>query len=168
MAEERHDVAFIVGAALGGIAAAAATLLSAPRSGAATRADVTSRFSMVSERVSDFVGSNDDEVRKRLVVVRETTTPWMERLRRRGEAPPVEAGVAATAVPVEVSDQQRLDSSAPAGVADEPRVDPAAPAAGAVDPAAAATVPVPGAPGVEPGPDRPMDARRDSDPEVKR
>ncbi len=47
MAAERHDVAFVVGAVLGGVAGAAATLLNAPQSGARTRAQLVEQVQMM-------------------------------------------------------------------------------------------------------------------------
>lgn len=44
MRTERHDVAFVVGAVVGGITAAAITLFRAPQSGAQTRAGIQERL----------------------------------------------------------------------------------------------------------------------------
>jgi gas vesicle protein len=44
VADERHDAAFVVGAVIGGLAAAAVTLFRAPQSGARTRAQLAERI----------------------------------------------------------------------------------------------------------------------------
>ena len=51
MADERHDVAFVVGALLGGVAGAVYTLFNAPQAGADTRAQLAEQFGAATSRV---------------------------------------------------------------------------------------------------------------------
>ncbi len=65
MAKERHTVAFVVGAALGGAAGAVYWLLNAPRPGAETRADLTERWHDVEERTAQQIADSESEARER-------------------------------------------------------------------------------------------------------
>ncbi len=65
MAKERHTVAFVVGAALGGAAGAVYGLLNAPRPGAETRADLTERWHDVEERTAQEIANLETDVRDR-------------------------------------------------------------------------------------------------------
>ena len=51
MADERHDVAFVVGALLGGLAGATVTLFNAPQAGAQTRAQLAEQVGALSGKV---------------------------------------------------------------------------------------------------------------------
>jgi len=55
--EERHDVAFVVGAVVGGLAAAAVTLFQAPQSGARSRADLARALDRIGPVASSVVSS---------------------------------------------------------------------------------------------------------------
>lgn len=84
MADERHDAAFVVGAVIGGLAAAAVTLFRAPQSGPRTRAQLAERIRPpaataaqrartaaraaqgTTQRVSAVVVGSTDAVRSRL------------------------------------------------------------------------------------------------------
>ena len=66
MAKERHTVAFVVGAMLGGTIGAILGLMNAPRPGAQTRADLTERWHDVSERTAQEIANLETEVRDRL------------------------------------------------------------------------------------------------------
>jgi gas vesicle protein len=68
MARERHTVAFVVGAMLGGAFGAVYGLLNAPRPGAATRADLTERWHDVEERTAHEIAHLETEVRERIAV----------------------------------------------------------------------------------------------------
>lgn len=54
MRKERHDMAFITGAVVGGLAAAAVTLLRAPQAGARTRAQIAERLEPVTSKTSEL------------------------------------------------------------------------------------------------------------------
>jgi gas vesicle protein len=66
MARERHTVAFVIGAALGGAIGAIYGLVNAPRPGAATRADLTERWHDVEERTAQEIALIESEVRDRI------------------------------------------------------------------------------------------------------
>ena len=66
MAKERHTVAFVIGAAIGGAFGAIFGLLNAPRPGAATRADLTERWHDVEERTAQEIAQVEQEVRDRI------------------------------------------------------------------------------------------------------
>ena len=66
MAKERHTVAFVVGAALGGAVGAIYGLMNAPRPGAATRADLTERWHDVGERTAQEISNLETDVRDRV------------------------------------------------------------------------------------------------------
>jgi gas vesicle protein len=65
--KERHTVAFIFGAALGGAIGAVFGLMNAPRPGSETRADLTERWHDVEERAAQEVANLETEVRDRVV-----------------------------------------------------------------------------------------------------
>ena len=73
MARERHPVAFIVGAAIGGAAGAVYGLLNAPRPGAQTRADLTERWHDVEERTAEEIANIESDVRERIAPA---GSPW--------------------------------------------------------------------------------------------
>ncbi|MDQ3514824.1 MAG: hypothetical protein M3462_14435, partial [Chloroflexota bacterium] len=58
--EERHDVAFVMGAMAGGVAAATVTLFQAPQSGARTRADLARALGRVGPVVSSALSAARD------------------------------------------------------------------------------------------------------------
>lgn len=66
MAKDRHTVAFVIGAALGGAVGAVYGLLHAPRPGVETRADLTERWHDVEERTAQEIANLESEVRDRL------------------------------------------------------------------------------------------------------
>jgi gas vesicle protein len=66
MAKERHTVAFVIGAALGGAIGALYGLMNAPRPGADTRANLTERWHDVGERTAQEIANLDSEVRDRI------------------------------------------------------------------------------------------------------
>ena len=66
MAKERHTVAFVIGAALGGAIGAVYGLMNAPRPGADTRANLTERWHDVGERTAEEIAHLDTEVRARI------------------------------------------------------------------------------------------------------
>jgi gas vesicle protein len=66
MAKERHPVAFMVGAVLGGAAGAIFGLMNAPRPGPETRADLTERWHDVEERAAQEIAHLESEVRDRV------------------------------------------------------------------------------------------------------
>ena len=63
MAKERHPVAFMVGAILGGAAGAIFGLMNAPRPGPETWADLTERWHDVEERAAQEIAHLESEVR---------------------------------------------------------------------------------------------------------
>ena len=67
MAKERHTVAYVLGAALGGAAGAIFGLMNAPRPGAQMRADLTERWHDVEERAAQEIANLEMEVRDRVV-----------------------------------------------------------------------------------------------------
>jgi gas vesicle protein len=66
MAKERHPVAFLVGAAVGGVVGGLCGLLNAPRPGAETWARLTERWHDVEERTAQGIAHADNELRDRL------------------------------------------------------------------------------------------------------
>jgi gas vesicle protein len=66
MARERHTVAFVAGAALGGAIGAVIGLMNAPRPGGETRASLTERWHDVEERAAQEIANLESEVRDRL------------------------------------------------------------------------------------------------------
>lgn len=66
MAKERHTVAFVLGAALGGAIGAVVGLMNAPRPGEETRADLTERWHDVEERAAQEIANLETEVRDRV------------------------------------------------------------------------------------------------------
>jgi gas vesicle protein len=66
MAKERHTVAFVIGAALGGAIGAVYGLMNAPRAGADTRADLTGRWHDVGERTAQEIAHLETEMRDRI------------------------------------------------------------------------------------------------------
>jgi gas vesicle protein len=66
MVKERHTIAFVVGAALGGAIGAVYGLMKAPRAGAQTRAELTERWHDVGERSAQEIANLETEVRDRV------------------------------------------------------------------------------------------------------
>lgn len=66
MAKERHAIAFVVGAALGGAIGAVYGLLNAPRPGIEARIDLTERWHDVEERTAQEMTNLETEVRDRV------------------------------------------------------------------------------------------------------
>jgi gas vesicle protein len=66
MAKERHTVAFLVGAALGGAAGAIYGLLHAPRPGEVTIAELTERWHEIEDRAAEEIAVVESEVRERV------------------------------------------------------------------------------------------------------
>jgi gas vesicle protein len=66
MARERHAVAFVIGAAIGGAVGALYGLLNAPRPGIETRVDLTERWHDVEERTAQEIANLETEVRDRI------------------------------------------------------------------------------------------------------
>jgi gas vesicle protein len=66
MAKERHAVAFVLGAAIGGAIGAVVGLLNAPRPGIETRTDLTERWHDVEERTAEEIVNFESGVRDRL------------------------------------------------------------------------------------------------------
>ena len=71
MAKERHPVAFLMGAAIGGAVGAVYGLLNAPRAGAETRSGLTERWHDVEERteqgIADLRGTAPNQRAKRII-----------------------------------------------------------------------------------------------------
>ena len=65
-AKERHTLAFVFGAALGGAVGAVVGLMNAPRPGADTRADLTERWHDVEERAAQEIANLETEARDRV------------------------------------------------------------------------------------------------------
>jgi gas vesicle protein len=65
MAQERHAVAFVIGAAVGGAIGAVFGLMNAPRPGVDTRANLTERWHEVEERTAQEFANLETEVRDR-------------------------------------------------------------------------------------------------------
>ena len=66
MAKERHTVAFVIGAALGGAVGAVYGLMNAPRSGTDTRASLTERWHDVGDRTAQEFANLETEMRDRI------------------------------------------------------------------------------------------------------
>jgi gas vesicle protein len=66
MAKERHPIAFLVGAAVGGAIGGLYGLLNAPRPGAETWARLTERWHDVEERTAQGIARVDNDLRDRL------------------------------------------------------------------------------------------------------
>ena len=66
MAKERHPVAFVIGAALGGAIGAIVGLMNAPRRGEETRAHLTERWHDVEERTAEGIAQLETDVRARI------------------------------------------------------------------------------------------------------
>lgn len=66
MAKERHPVAFMLGAAVGGAIGAVFGLLNAPRPGEETRLSLTERWHDVEERTAEGIAQVETEVRERV------------------------------------------------------------------------------------------------------
>ncbi len=66
MAKDRHTVAFVAGAAIGGAIGAIVGLMNAPRPGTETRADLTERWHDVEERTAQEIANLETEVRDRV------------------------------------------------------------------------------------------------------
>jgi gas vesicle protein len=73
MAKERHTVAFLLGAALGGAAGAVYGLLHAPRPGEVTIAELTERWHEIEDRAAEEVAVVESEVRERVEALRPET-----------------------------------------------------------------------------------------------
>jgi gas vesicle protein len=66
MAKERHPVAFLLGAALGGACGAVYGLLNAPRAGAKTRADLTERWHQIEDQAERGIVEIETQVNERV------------------------------------------------------------------------------------------------------
>jgi gas vesicle protein len=66
MAKERHPVAFLLGAAIGGAVGAVYGLLNAPRAGIETRADVTERWHQLEDQTEQSVAEIETQVTERV------------------------------------------------------------------------------------------------------
>jgi gas vesicle protein len=66
MAKERHAVAFVMGAAIGGAIGAIYGLMNAPRPGNDTRISLTERWHDVEERTAQEIANLETEVRDRI------------------------------------------------------------------------------------------------------
>ena len=66
MAKERHAVAFVLGAAIGGAVGAIYGLMNAPRPGIDTRFTLTERWHDVEERTAEEIANLETEVRDRI------------------------------------------------------------------------------------------------------
>jgi gas vesicle protein len=66
MAKDRHTVAFVIGAAVGGAIGAVYGLMNAPRPGVDTRANLTERWHDVVEGTAEEIANLDTEVRDRI------------------------------------------------------------------------------------------------------
>lgn len=66
MANERHAVAFVFGAALGGAIGAVYGLLNAPRAGIETRVELTERWHDVEQRTAEELADLESDVRDRI------------------------------------------------------------------------------------------------------
>ncbi len=73
MARERHAVAFVLGAAVGGAIGAIYGLLNAPRAGMETRLDLTERWHDVEQRTAREIADLESDVRDRIA------TEWAPR-----------------------------------------------------------------------------------------
>lgn len=138
MRTERHDVAFVVGALVGGLTAAAVTLFRAPQSGAQTRAQISERLEPITSKtggLSRTVASQTRAVTSQSVAKSQELTTAVKSKVQSGDQPA--AGQTDEFVVVE-----------PLGTTDlEPL-----PAANAVPPDAVEPDPIPG---TAPGSDEP-------------
>ena len=75
MAKDRHPIAFLLGAAVGGAIGGFYGLLNAPRPGAETWARLTERWHDVEERTAQGIAQIDNEVRDRFAADQSTTEP---------------------------------------------------------------------------------------------
>ena len=66
MAKERHTVAFVIGAALGGAIGAIYGLMNAPRPGPDTRASLTERWHDVGDRTVQEFANLETDMRDRI------------------------------------------------------------------------------------------------------
>lgn len=80
MAKERHAVAFVMGAAIGGAIGAVYGLLNAPRAGDETRATLTERWHDVEERTAQEIANLETEVRDRVA------TEWAPQAHLHGQS----------------------------------------------------------------------------------
>jgi len=76
MASERHAVAFVIGAAIGGAIGAIYGLLNAPRPGIDTRVDLTERWHDVGERTAHEIANLETEARDRLATEWSPQSPF--------------------------------------------------------------------------------------------
>ena len=66
MAKERHPVAFLLGAAIGGAVGAVYGLLNAPRAGVTTRADLTERWHQIEDRTEQSIAEVESQMSERI------------------------------------------------------------------------------------------------------
>jgi gas vesicle protein len=66
MAKERHPVAFLLGAAIGGAVGAVYGLLNAPRAGAETRSGLTERWHEIEDRTEQNIAEIESQVNERV------------------------------------------------------------------------------------------------------
>ena len=102
VADERHDVAFVVGAILGGVAGATYTLFNAPQAGAQTRAQLAERRDAIAERLATAIAEVDGRVRRLVAQAGAAASSVAERLAsaRPGSAPVPAAEVEVATEPV--------------------------------------------------------------------
>lgn len=79
MAHDRHDVAFFVGAIIGGVAGGAAMLFAAPQSGAATRSELRSQVETLRGRTERLSDQTRERVQGGLAGVQEVAAPVIAR-----------------------------------------------------------------------------------------
>ena len=95
MAHERHDVAFVVGALLGGVAGATYTLFNAPQAGAQTRAQLAEQVTALTGQLSTAtakLGEQGERLGQRATA---TVTTLTERVT--GDGPVVDPATARAA-----------------------------------------------------------------------
>jgi gas vesicle protein len=66
MAKERHPVAFLLGAAIGGAVGAVYGLLNAPRPGTETRSGLTERWHEIEDRTEQSIVEIESQVSERV------------------------------------------------------------------------------------------------------
>ncbi len=66
MAKERHPVAFLLGAAVGGAVGAVYGLLNAPRAGTETRSGLTERWHEIEDRTEQSIAEIESQVNERV------------------------------------------------------------------------------------------------------
>jgi len=66
MAKERHPVAFLMGAAIGGAVGAIYGLLNAPRAGAETRSGLTERWHEIEDQTEQSIAEIESQVNERV------------------------------------------------------------------------------------------------------